>query len=112
MRAGKEDASVADDEGIARWREKIDAVDRQIVELLNQRAHCVLAIGSHKSRLGLTIYDPAREEEIVRQAIAANEGPLEDAAIRRLFERILDESRRLERTAAGPQASAPQRKDA
>jgi chorismate mutase len=101
---------VADGDGIDRWRERIDAVDRKIVELLNERSRCALEIGSHKSRLGLPIYDPAREQDIVRQAVAGNTGPLEDAAIRRLFERILDESRRLERTAAGP-APEPQRKD-
>lgn len=101
-----------DRDEIDRWRERIDAVDRKIVELLNERSRCALAIGAHKNRLGLAIYDPAREEEIVRQAIVGNEGPLEDAAIRRLFERILDESRRLERTAAGPPAPAPQRGDA
>ena len=99
---------VPDGDGIGRWRERIDAVDRRIVDLLNERSRNVLEIGAHKSRLGLAIYDPAREEEIVKQAIAANEGPLEDSAIRRLFERILDESRRLERTAAGP---APRKED-
>lgn len=100
---------VADGDEIGKWRERIDAVDRQIVDLLNERSRCALEIGARKSRLGLAIYDPAREEEIVKQAIAANDGPLEDSAIRRLFERILDESRRLERTAAGP---APQKGDA
>jgi len=93
---------MADDDGIDRWRERIDAVDRQIVDLLNERSRCALAIGEVKSRDGLPFYDPAREAEIVASAIAANAGPLEDDAIRRLFERILDESRRLERTAAAP----------
>ncbi len=50
-----------------------------------------------KRELGLPVYQPDREEQIFGRVIEANAGPLEDAAVRRLFERILDEARRLER---------------
>jgi len=83
-------------------RRRIDDLDRKIVELLNERTRCALAIGSLKRRLGLKIYDPARELAIVSQALACNAGPLRDDAVRRLFERILDESRRMERIQNAP----------
>jgi chorismate mutase len=86
---------------IDRWRLRIDDLDRRILDLLNERFRCALAIGAAKRRLGLQIYDPDREATIVRQVIEANGGPLRADAVRRLFERILDESRRLERVASG-----------
>ncbi|HKY33290.1 MAG TPA: chorismate mutase [Candidatus Polarisedimenticolia bacterium] len=85
---------------IERWRRRIDEVDRAIVELLNERSRCALAIGAVKRLMGRAVYDPDREETIVRQAVEANAGPMGDDAVRRLFERILDESRRTERLAA------------
>lgn len=81
------------------WRRKIDEIDRKLVELLNQRARCALEIGKAKRVVGLPIYQPEREQEILENAERTNQGPLEDKAIRRLFERILDEARSLERTA-------------
>lgn len=84
---------------IRRLRERIDGLDRTILALLNDRSRCALEIGAVKRRLGLPIYDPGREAAIVGQAIDANGGPLRDDAVRRLFERILDESRRMERLA-------------
>lgn len=78
-------------------RETIDRVDLEIVALLNERARAVARIGDVKRELGLPIYQPDREEQIFGRVVEANTGPLEDAAVRRLFERILDEARRLER---------------
>jgi chorismate mutase len=82
---------------IADWRDEIDAVDKQLVELLNKRAECALAIGKIKRTMDLPIYDPNRESTVLRQVMAHNAGPLAEDAIRRLFERIIDENRRLER---------------
>ena len=82
---------------IAEARELIDGIDYRLVELLNQRARQVQRIGEVKRGVGARIYQPDREELIFRRVLAANEGPLEDGALRRLFERILDEARRLER---------------
>ena len=81
-------------------RRQIDGVDRKLVELLNERARLVEAVGGLKKRLGLEIYLPEREKEILEHAAAANGGPFSKAAIARLFERILDESRSLERKVA------------
>jgi len=82
---------------IMEWRRKIDEIDRRLVDLLNERARCAWELGRIKKRLGLPIYDPAREEEIFQNTEEANRGPLSREAMRRLFERILDESRRIEK---------------
>lgn len=82
---------------IERARENIDRIDGDLVRLLNERAEQVRIIGIAKHRLGEPIYQPQREERIFERVIAANAGPLNDGAMRRLFERIVDEARRLER---------------
>lgn len=83
--------------GIEDWRRKIDEIDRRLVELLNERSRCALAIGQLKRRHDITIYQPDREGQVLENAARANHGPLSDTAIRRLFERVLDEARSLER---------------
>jgi chorismate mutase len=88
-------------ETIDALREQIDRLDRDLVALLNARAMCALSIGRLKERQGLPIYQPQREAAVLAQVRAANTGPLEDDAVVRLFERIIDEARRLERMAAG-----------
>ncbi len=77
-------------------RQKIDAYDRQIVELLNKRAQCADSIGVIKRRLGFPVYVPSREEQVIAHVQTFNPGPLSADAISRLYERIIDESRRLE----------------
>jgi len=84
---------------ISALRARIDALDEDLVRLLNERASCALAIGETKQALGLAIYQPEREREVLEHVEALNGGPLDAAAIRRLFERIIDEERRLERVA-------------
>lgn len=89
-------------------RARIDAIDRSLVRLLNERAGHAIALGRIKKESGLPIYQPAREEEVLRNVQQSNGGPLEDAALRRLFERIIDESRRIERvTTVGTGGVAP-----
>lgn len=78
-------------------RKMIDAMDDELLRIFNQRAQLALEIGHHKKRLGLAVYDPEREKKIFERMKAANPGPLDDGAIVRLFERVIDESRRLER---------------
>jgi chorismate mutase len=82
---------------LAEWRNSIDSIDLQIVGLLNKRAQCAAEIGRIKLRLGMDAYSPDREEEVMRNVIAQNTGPLSEQAIRRLYERIIDESRAVER---------------
>jgi chorismate mutase len=84
---------------IADWRKRIDEIDAQLAELLCERSRCVIEIGKIKRRQNLTVYDPDREEEILSRVIRNNRGPLENEALKRLFERILDESRRVEKLA-------------
>ncbi len=81
------------------WRRKIDEIDRRLVELLNERSSCVLEIGRLKRVDGMSLYQPEREREVLDAAEKANRGPLSEEAIRRLFERILDEARSVERIA-------------
>ena len=85
---------------IRRWRKQIDALDTQLIGILNERARCAIEIGRIKRQQKLEIYDPPREEEIIRMMLEQNRGPLDDVGVRRLFERIIDESRRIERLTA------------
>jgi chorismate mutase len=80
-------------------RKRIDLLDESLVRLLNARAACALEIGRVKRAMGVPIYQPEREAEVLKNVQAANMGPLEEAAIKRLFERIIDEARHLERVA-------------
>jgi chorismate mutase len=81
------------------WRKHIDEIDQELVKLLNERSRCAVEIGHLKKQLHLPAWQPEREAEILRNVVKSNHGPLDDAAIRRLFERIIDEARALERHA-------------
>ncbi|MDD5544193.1 MAG: chorismate mutase [Acidobacteriia bacterium] len=83
--------------GFDGWRKKIDAIDLKLVKLLNRRSQCAIEIGKLKLKTGLPVYTPEREVEVLRNVTTANQGPLNHKAIRRLFERIIDEARGLER---------------
>jgi chorismate mutase len=85
---------------LTRLRDAIDRVDEVIVRLLNQRARYAIQAGEIKGLLNLPIYAPEREKEVLWRAEQSSEGPLGGTAVRRLFERIIDESRRVEREAA------------
>jgi len=82
-------------------RQDIDRVDEVLVRLLNERARCACEIGKLKKELGLEIYQPDREKQVIEHVRnVACEGPLGPEAIARLFERIIDEARSLERRIA------------
>ena len=78
-------------------RDKIDFIDEQLLELFNDRATLALKIGEIKKTKGLPVYDPTREKLIFQRMKERNCGPLDNLAIVRLFERVIDESRSLER---------------
>ncbi len=78
-------------------RTAIDHLDDELLKIFNQRAALALKIGEIKKVSGLAIYDPEREKKIFLRMKRENPGPLDDQAIVRLFERVVDESRRLER---------------
>lgn len=96
-RARRADPPTAD--AMEDLRRRIDAIDRRLVALLNDRADCAIALGRIKKERSLPIYQPAREEEVLGNVQRTNAGPLQSEAVRRLFERIIDESRRIERIA-------------
>ena len=80
-------------------RQQIDEIDEQLVRLFNARASCALAVGHEKKRVGLEIYQPGREADVLARVQSLNAGPLDKGAVMRLFERVIDEARRLERIA-------------
>ncbi len=90
-------------EEIGKWRVKIDDFDLDLIRLLNNRARCAIEIGKIKRQLNMRIYDPTREERIINTVLEQNQGPLDSEGLRRLFERIIDESRRIERVTADSQ---------
>lgn len=79
------------------WRDEIDRIDERLIELFNRRAEYAIEIGRIKQLRGLPVFNPNRENQIYQHVQDRNPGPLSNGAIRRLFERIIDETRRLER---------------
>jgi len=82
---------------IADWRTRIDELDEQIVKLLNERAACAISIGDIKRQNGAAIYEPQREQQVIKHARKANPGPLADEQIQDIYERIMDIMRSLQR---------------
>ena len=80
-------------EALADCRTRIDTVDRRIVALLNERTRVVEQIGSIKQQMTMPIYEPKREDEVFANVISSNTGPLTPEAAKRIFERIVDEMR-------------------
>ena len=81
-------------------RDEIDRLDEVLVRLLDRRARCALAIGRLKRAVGGRIYEPGREAAVmehVREVNRSLDGPLDNEAITRLFERVMDEARRIQR---------------
>jgi chorismate mutase len=87
------------------WRRRIDAIDDKLVELLNERANCSIEIGRIKMSRHIPIYDPKREDRILDRMSERSPGPLTGEAVRRLFERIIDESRGIERVVSAKESS-------
>jgi chorismate mutase len=81
-------------------RQQINQLDDELLRIFNRRAELALKIGEVKKQLNLPIYDPRREKLIFERMHRNNPGPLDNAAIVRLFERVIDESRSIERTHA------------
>ena len=84
-------------------RDEIDKIDEVIVRLLDSRARCAFSVGRLKHQLGRPIYEPAREAAVIAHVRQVNErlgGPLDGDAVARLYERIMDEARRIQRLEA------------
>lgn len=99
------DSEKSDHQSLDAWRRRIDEIDLLLVGLFNERTTCAIEIGHIKKRLSMEIYSPGREAQVIANVTAANRGPLDTEAVRRLFERVIDEARRIERIHAS--ASLP-----
>lgn len=84
-------------QALARCRDRIDQIDRRLVELLNERTSIVEEIGRTKKRAALPIYEPQRETQVFENINSHNGGPLTEDGLRRIFERIIDEMRRIQK---------------
>ena len=79
------------------FRVVIDQIDRRIVALLNERTEIVECIGRVKRESQMPVYEPRREDQVFANIAAANQGPISQEAVRRIFERIIDEMRGIQR---------------
>ena len=87
----------ADTQGrIEELRSRVDEVDRELIRILNERARIVQEIVGIKAHAGKSLFDPRREEEILRKVAEVNEGPIYDSSMREIFELILHRIRDLE----------------
>jgi chorismate mutase len=83
-------------ERVQELRERVDAVDRELIEALSERARIVQEIMALKTDAGAPVYDPRREEEILQKVVEINPGPIYDSSMRDIFELILHRIRDLE----------------
>jgi chorismate mutase len=88
---------------INEWRIRIDEVDKQLVRLLSVRAQLAIEIGREKKEKGVEIYDAAREQDVLAQALRENPGVLSEEALEQLFREIV----RVSRQAAADAAAVP-----
>jgi chorismate mutase len=86
---------------LARWRDQIDDLDRRLVNLLNERTLVVEEIGRIKKESKMAIYEPNRERMVFENITSHNRGPLSDDGMKRIFERIIDEMRRVQKDRMG-----------
>lgn len=81
---------------IEHWRKEIDEIDEELLRLLNMRARLALKVGALKKQAQLPVCDPVRERSVLLRLSQLNQGPLDERAVRKVFRRIIRESRRLE----------------
>ena len=91
---------------IADWRSKIDELDRQLVDLISQRARAAHELGKLKRAAALPIYEPDRERLVFENVRKANRGPLSERDLLRIYERIIDIMRQIQREEIAPQAAS------
>lgn len=78
------------------WRTQIDSIDDELLRLLNRRAELAIKVGESKLSAGLSLSDQVRERDVLDRLCQINTGPLDQTAVRKLFRRIICESRRVE----------------
>lgn len=91
---------------IADWRKKIDDLDRRLVELLSERARAAQEIGRLKRNTNLPIYEPERERVVFSNVQGMNQGPLPNRDLVRIFERIMDVMRNIQKEEIAPKQEA------
>ena len=91
---------------IADWRKKIDELDRRLVELLSERARAAQEIGRLKRNTNLPIYEPDREQIVFSHVQELNRGPLPNRDVVRIFERIMDVMRNIQKEEIAPKAES------
>lgn len=87
-------------------RSRIDVLDRQLVELLNERARAAQKVGHLKAATSLPVYEPNREKIVYANVRAANKGPLPDNELQHIYERIIDVMRALQRNELASERNA------
>jgi chorismate mutase len=85
------------EEALARCRARIDELDRRLIDLLNARTALAAEIGAIKQRARMPVYEPKREEQVFANVTSHNRGPLTTEGVKRIFERIIDEMRRVQK---------------
>jgi chorismate mutase-like protein len=88
------------------WRKKIDDVDRRLVELISERARAVVEIGKLKRNTSMPIYEPDRERIVFENVQEANRGPLPGRDLVRIYERIIDVMRNVQKVEIAPNAAS------
>src|ERR1019366_5346416 len=78
-------------------RSQIDKLDLQILKLVNERASSAGEIGKLKSENSAEVFNPVREEEVLKNVLEANKGPLDEVTIRAVFREIISGSRALQK---------------
>jgi chorismate mutase len=91
---------------IADWRAKIDELDRKLVEVLSERARAAHEIGRLKRDTSLPVYEPDRERIVLENVQALNRGPLPQRDVVRIFERIMDVMRSIQKEESVSQSEA------
>lgn len=81
---------------LGEWRKEIDAVDRQIVGLLNRRAEIVLGLAPLKRAQGVPVYEPNRERLVIDNVDGSNHGPLPNEALKRIYRAVMQEMRAMQ----------------
>lgn len=91
---------------ISDWRKKIDALDRQLAALLNERANAAAEIGRLKRNTNLPIYEPDREREVIANVQRTSQGPLAPRDLAQIYERIMDVMRSIQKHEIVPDAAS------
>ena len=78
------------------WRREIDEIDKRLVLFLNERARLAAKLVATKAAAGSPIYDSERENSVLEHVCGLNAGPFADDALKKIFRRIITETRRVE----------------